>query len=208
MNTVTRSPTANSRRSPVHDARVVLAGAVVEAAAAPAAGGCAGAACAASDAPRNGSGAINTNDARANMLGAETAIDLAAARGAMARAASLGDDHYAAHPADDGSDDEIVAVFSEGQAAKAFVAEREENGDFTNVVQLAQRAPLDRPGLEALVASGACDVFGWPRRQLLWRLGLAPRSVSVGTGGDERQLTLPLGTTSEIGRASCRERVL
>ena len=84
------------------------------------------------------------------------------------------------------------------QPAKAFVAEREENGDFTSVIQLAQRAPLDRPGLEALVASGACDVFGWPRRQLLWRLGLAPRSVSVGAGGDERQLALPLGPTSEI----------
>jgi error-prone DNA polymerase len=84
------------------------------------------------------------------------------------------------------------------QPAKAFVAEREENGGFTSVIQLAQRASLDRPGLEALVASGACDVFGWPRRQLLWRLGLAPRSVSVGAGGDERQLTLPLGPTSEI----------
>jgi error-prone DNA polymerase len=84
------------------------------------------------------------------------------------------------------------------EPAKAFVAEREENGDFTSVIQLAQRAPLDRPGLEALVASGACDSFGWPRRQLLWRLGLAPRSVSVGAGGDERQLALPLGPTSEI----------
>ncbi len=84
------------------------------------------------------------------------------------------------------------------EPAKAFVAEREENGDFTSVVQLAQRAPLDRPELEALVVSGACDSFGWPRRQLLWRLGLAPRSVSVGWGGDERQLSLPLGPTSEI----------
>jgi alkylation response protein AidB-like acyl-CoA dehydrogenase len=63
------------------------------------------------------------DDARANMLVAETAIDLAAARGVLARAASLVDDHYAAHPADDGSDDEIVAVFSEGQAAKAFIVE-------------------------------------------------------------------------------------
>ena len=83
-------------------------------------------------------------------------------------------------------------------AARAFVAEREGSGAFRSVVELAQRAPLDRPGLEALVASGACDSFGWPRRQLLWRLGLAPRSVSVGSGGDERQLTLPLGPTSEI----------
>jgi alkylation response protein AidB-like acyl-CoA dehydrogenase len=63
------------------------------------------------------------DDARANMLVAESAIDLAAARGVLARAASLVDDHYAAHQADDGSDDEVVAVFSEGQAAKAFVVE-------------------------------------------------------------------------------------
>jgi alkylation response protein AidB-like acyl-CoA dehydrogenase len=63
------------------------------------------------------------DDARANMLVAESAIDLAAARGILARAASLVDEHYAANPADDGTDDEVVAVFSEGQAAKAFVVD-------------------------------------------------------------------------------------
>jgi error-prone DNA polymerase len=84
------------------------------------------------------------------------------------------------------------------EPAKALVAEREERGAFTNVADLAQRAPLDRPALEALAASGACDGFGWPRRQLLWRLGLVPRSVSVGGGGSERQLALPLAATSEI----------
>jgi alkylation response protein AidB-like acyl-CoA dehydrogenase len=63
------------------------------------------------------------DDARANMLVAESAIDLSAARGALARAASLIDEHYAAHPADQGSDEEIVALFSEAQAAKAFVGE-------------------------------------------------------------------------------------
>jgi error-prone DNA polymerase len=84
------------------------------------------------------------------------------------------------------------------EPAKAFVAERERSGAFRNVVELAQRAPLDRPGLEALVSSGACDSFGWPRRQLLWRLGLAPRSVSAGGRGSERQLALPLEPTSEI----------
>ncbi len=63
------------------------------------------------------------DDARANMLVAESAIDVAAARGILARAASLVDEHYAAHPADDGTDDEVVAVFSEGQAAKAFVVD-------------------------------------------------------------------------------------
>jgi error-prone DNA polymerase len=84
------------------------------------------------------------------------------------------------------------------EPAKAFVEEREHGGRFRNVVELAQRAPLDRPALEALVASGACDSFGWPRRQLLWRLGLAPRSASVGAQGAERQLALPLEPTSEI----------
>ncbi len=82
--------------------------------------------------------------------------------------------------------------------AKALQAERELNGPFTGVRDLGQRAPLDRPGLEALVASGACDSFGWPRRQLLWRLGLVARSVSVGRGGAERQLALPLEPQTEI----------
>jgi error-prone DNA polymerase len=82
--------------------------------------------------------------------------------------------------------------------AVALVEEREAHGPFGGVADLARRAPLDRPALEALVASGACDSFGWPRRQLLWRLGLAPRSVSAGDGGAERQLSLPLEPTSEI----------
>jgi error-prone DNA polymerase len=84
------------------------------------------------------------------------------------------------------------------EPAKAFVAERKGAGPFRSVIELAQRAPLDRPALEALVASGACDSFGWPRRQLLWRLGLASRSTSAGAGGAERQLALPLEPTSEI----------
>jgi alkylation response protein AidB-like acyl-CoA dehydrogenase len=62
-------------------------------------------------------------DARAKMLVAESAVDLAAARGVISRAAALIDEHFAAHPADPGSDEEITAVFSEGQAAKTFVGE-------------------------------------------------------------------------------------
>jgi alkylation response protein AidB-like acyl-CoA dehydrogenase len=62
-------------------------------------------------------------DARARMLVAESAIDLAAARGAISRAAMLIDDHQAANPASLGTDDEIVALFAEGQAAKTYVNE-------------------------------------------------------------------------------------
>ncbi|MFQ5426021.1 MAG: error-prone DNA polymerase, partial [Gaiellales bacterium] len=83
-------------------------------------------------------------------------------------------------------------------SAEAFVEERRRAGPFRGVHDLAQRAPLDRPALEALVVSGACDSFGWPRRQLLWRLGLASRSVAAGERGEARQLALPLEPTSEI----------
>ncbi len=97
------------------------------------------------------------------------------------------------------------------EPAKALVDERERGGPFTAIRDLAQRAPVDRPALEALVLSGACDSFGWPRRQLLWRLGLAPRSVSVGRGGDERQLALPLDPTTfvpELPEETSWERML
>ncbi|MGD0167845.1 MAG: error-prone DNA polymerase, partial [Gaiellaceae bacterium] len=81
--------------------------------------------------------------------------------------------------------------------AKALVAERERGGAFADVCQLVQRSGLDERTLSALVAAGACDSFGQPRRSLLWQLGLAPRDRSVpGSGGKERQLALPLSPTA------------
>jgi error-prone DNA polymerase len=91
----------------------------------------------------------------------------------------------------------MIASVSE-EDAKALVAEREAGGAFATIVELAQRAPLSRDGLEALVASGACDSLGEGRRALLWELGLVPRGESVpGSGGEERQLALPLEATAE-----------
>jgi error-prone DNA polymerase len=82
--------------------------------------------------------------------------------------------------------------------AKALVEERERSGPFRSVRELAQRAPLRREGLEALISSGACAAFGDEARPLLWEAGLAPRSTSVpGSGGEERQLALPLDPTVE-----------
>jgi alkylation response protein AidB-like acyl-CoA dehydrogenase len=63
------------------------------------------------------------DDARARMLVAESAIDLATSRAVLSRAAALIDDHHVAHPAGEGSDEEIVALFAEGQAAKTAVTE-------------------------------------------------------------------------------------
>jgi error-prone DNA polymerase len=82
--------------------------------------------------------------------------------------------------------------------AKALVEERERGGAFASIRDLAQRASLDRDRLEALVASGACETFASSRRALLWELGFAPRPQSVpGSGGEQRQLALPLDPTAE-----------
>ena len=82
--------------------------------------------------------------------------------------------------------------------AKALVDERERGGPFRSVRDLAQRSPLRREGLEALISSGACAAFGDEVRPLLWEAGLAPRSASVpGSDGEERQLALPMDPTVE-----------
>ncbi len=96
--------------------------------------------------------------------------------------------------------------------AAALVEERERVGPFANVVELAQRAPLSRDELQALVASGACDGLGESRRALLWELGLVPRAQTVpGSGGEEHQLALPLhptAATPELPEQTPWERML
>ena len=67
-------------------------------------------------------GRIN-GDARPRMQVAENAIDLAASRGVLSRAAMLIDEHRTANPASDGTADELGALFADAQAAKAFVNE-------------------------------------------------------------------------------------
>ena len=80
----------------------------------------------------------------------------------------------------------ITGLAEEGAAA--VVREREANGPFGSVRDLARRLDLSQDRLERLVASGACDELG-PRRRLVWELGLAMRSASVRGG---RQLALDL----------------
>jgi alkylation response protein AidB-like acyl-CoA dehydrogenase len=67
-------------------------------------------------------GRIN-GDARPRMQVADNAVDLAASRGILSRAAALIDEHRAANPASDGTPGELEALFAEAQAAKAFVNE-------------------------------------------------------------------------------------
>jgi alkylation response protein AidB-like acyl-CoA dehydrogenase len=62
-------------------------------------------------------------DGRTAVLAAEASIDLAAARATLARAAGLVDEQRASNPTHVGADEEIVALFTEAQAAKTFVNE-------------------------------------------------------------------------------------
>jgi error-prone DNA polymerase len=69
---------------------------------------------------------------------------------------------------------------------------------YSSIRELAQQTGLSEDELRALAESGACDCFGLRRRELLWQLGLVPRPVSVpGTGGEAKQLALPLEPTVE-----------
>ena len=84
------------------------------------------------------------------------------------------------------------------EKAKALAAERDAGGPFTDLRDLVQRTELPESALEPLVASGACSSFGGTRRTLLWELGLVPRTETVpGSGGEQRQLALPLDPTVE-----------
>jgi len=72
------------------------------------------------------------------------------------------------------------------------------NRPYASIRELAQRTGLSGDELRALAESGACDSFGLRRRELLWQLGLVPRPASVpGTGGEAKQLALPLEPTVE-----------
>ena len=75
------------------------------------------------EAAQDGALRAKTVDGRARMLVAENAIDLSAARAALARAAALIDDHYGAHPTAAGPGEQLTAIFGEAQATKAFVNE-------------------------------------------------------------------------------------
>jgi error-prone DNA polymerase len=73
-----------------------------------------------------------------------------------------------------------------------LVAERERNGPFRSLGELAARTGARRGTLEQLAWSGACEALTGEtgRRAALWRLGVAAPGQSAGEG---TQLALPLG---------------
>jgi error-prone DNA polymerase len=92
--------------------------------------------------------------------------------------------------------------------ADALVAEREANGPYAGVGDLARRVPLDARELEALLRSGACDRWG-KRRDLLWELGLVTRPQTVLRENKQLALELdPTVATPELPDLTAWERML
>jgi error-prone DNA polymerase len=92
--------------------------------------------------------------------------------------------------------------------AEAVVAEREADGEFAGVGDLARRVPLDARELEALLRSGACDRWG-KRRDLLWELGLVMRPRTVQRVHEQLALELePTVATPELRDLTEWERML
>ncbi|HEU5348745.1 MAG TPA: OB-fold nucleic acid binding domain-containing protein, partial [Ktedonobacterales bacterium] len=86
----------------------------------------------------------------------------------------------------------LLQVKGVGEAlAEAIVSEREEHGPYRSMAsfctRVGRRVPLRREAVEALVAAGACDSFGIPRRRLLWLLGERWASWSAGWVSHSRQ---------------------
>src|SRR5699024_2837601 len=58
------------------------------------------------------------------------------------------------------------------RTAERVVAEREANGPFADIADLARRVRLTAAQLEALATAGALDCFGLERRAALWAAGV------------------------------------
>ena len=99
----------------------------------------------------------------------------------------------------------VRAVGADG--ARRLVAERERDGHFADVADLAARADLRREQLVQLVRAGACDVFGGDRRTLTWQVDTLARP-RAGAGGVQMALPIPASEAPPLPAMGRTERVL
>ena len=77
------------------------------------------------------------------------------------------------------------------EAAARVVAERQANGHFEGLADLASRTALRPEQVAAMARAGTLDAFGVPERQMLWQAGTLARPRAVPHGAGE-QLPLPI----------------
>jgi error-prone DNA polymerase len=90
------------------------------------------------------------------------------------------------------------------ELAERIVDERNANGAFTSLVDLAGRVQLSVPQTEALATAGALNCFGIARRQALWAAGAAASERPdrlPGVGSSSHVPSLPGMTELELAAA-------
>jgi len=97
----------------------------------------------------------------------------------------------------------------------AIVAERETNGPYASLEDLASRAGAGRPSLEVLAWSGACDgLLGsgaatpQTRRTALWQLGISAPAKGIAGAGTQLALALELPQAPELKPLEAWERMV
>jgi len=96
---------------------------------------------------------------------------------------------------------------------RALVAERERAGAYRDFADLASRSGIGREGLERLAWSGACSALGAPvrtapRREELWRLGVARGGERSRRGPAQLALPLPLPAPPDLHPLDSWERIV
>jgi error-prone DNA polymerase len=86
-----------------------------------------------------------------------------------------------------------------GEAAIERLLQARDQHPFGDLVDLARRTRLSRRLLEQLVLAGACDHWGTPRRQLVWRLGKLRYAEETLPLQDKVQVDLPALSEAEAG---------
>lgn len=87
--------------------------------------------------------------------------------------------------------------------AERIVEEREAEGPYPDIADLARRTELPLPALEALTAAGALDTFGLSRRQTLWAVGAA-----AGSRREHLPGTAPTATPPQLSAQTIEERTI
>ena len=92
-------------------------------------------------------------------------------------------------------------------AAARLVDQRESDGPFRDIADLAARSELRREQLAQLVRAGACDVLERPRRAMLWELGVLSRP-RAGAGGTQLALPIPAAPAPPLPELTRFERTI
>ncbi|HEX9016331.1 MAG TPA: hypothetical protein VF960_10105, partial [Chloroflexota bacterium] len=95
-----------------------------------------------------------------------------------------------------------------GEAALARLEEERERGPFQSLADFLERTSLPREAVENLIAVGAMDCFGRPRRELLWEAGVRGQGTEDRGRGTPERSSEAASKTSPAGTIAGGSRLL